>query len=473
MRRFKPALLCSLILLGFVAWRGWRKPPNAPVATLIIEAQGQQTIKGWGIYPCTFEINRATPDLYTIFNRANAQRLILKELGVSFVRANILPRSYDTKRDALDIRYLDATLVRQLKLARRFGHSKYLLTVWSPPAAWKNPPVTFGQDRSGKPSKLRPDREADYCRFVVRVLDFLTKQRGLSAPIAYSIQNEPSYAAAQWDGTAYDALQWRRVLVRMRRVLDSGGYKRVPLVGPECGDYARSVEFVGGPNLSALQNPAFKAAMAGFAYHGYTLYSRHAPYPQQLRQAAQTAHASGKDVWMTEWSIAQKRTPLEHALEVTQRLGRETAYIPTNYWTWWQGWYYRHPKGEVLLTGKDDKHLHISKTYYVLQKLWHSAPSGSIVHRVQSNDPDIKGFDPDEVQAVAFVHPRRTTLLLINPTPSAKTLHIKGLSGTKASLFLTTETLDMKDQGARAVKAGATLIQLPPRCIALLTTETK
>ncbi|MDQ3815852.1 MAG: hypothetical protein M3347_18240, partial [Armatimonadota bacterium] len=273
-----------------------RRAEDLPVTATVL-TEPQQTIKGWGCYPSTFQTDRPTAENFHIFNRPNAQRLIFKELGISFMRCNILPNSYDAHKDdgSLNTRYLDATLVRHLKIARRYGMTKYLLTVWSPPAIFRDPPFTTGQDnKTGKVSVLKPDREDDYCRYVVKVLDYLTKKQRLAKPLAYSIQNEPDAPASQWDGLAYDVAQWQRVVKMMRRTFDAGGYQDVPLIGPECSSYANSVGFVGGPDASALKNDnAFAAALAGFAYHGYI--SRTEPYPQQLRAVAQIARGMGKD----------------------------------------------------------------------------------------------------------------------------------------------------------------------------------
>lgn len=215
------------------------------------------------------------------------------------MRCEILAGSYDAKKDngSLDTAYLDASLARQMQIARRFGIDKTLLTVWSPPAIFKDPPTTFGTDpKTKRPAKLRRDREDDYCRYVVRVLDYLTKIKKLPVPVAYSIQNEPGYAAQQWNGTPYEAEQWARVLVLMRRTFDRSGYKKVKLIGPECGSYAESVAFMGGTNAPKLKNPQFRAALSGFAFHGYTRFSRRAPYPQQVQKMAKIAAAHGKDV---------------------------------------------------------------------------------------------------------------------------------------------------------------------------------
>lgn len=159
---------------------------------------------------------------------------------------------------------------------------------------------------------------------------------------------------------------------------------------------------------------------------------------------------------------------MEHALETSQRLAREMAYIPCNYWTWWQGWYPVSPKSEVLISGVDDKKLTVSKTYYVLQKLWHSAPAGSIVHRVSSSDSQIRGYDPFEVQCVAFQFEKRSTLLIINATSLQKTLQISGFRGKTATPFLTDGKNDMKPQKRIRVRGNAVSWKMPKRSILIL-----
>ena len=421
-------------------------------------------------------MDRGNPENYNIFHRPHVQRLLLKDLGISFMRCNILPESYDAAKDdgSLNTRYLDETLVRQLKMARGWGMTRYLLTVWSPPAIFKDPPIPEGlEQKTHRPVKLKPEREADYCRYVVKTLDYVTKKQGLAKPIAFSIQNEPGAAVPLWDGTVYDAAQWQRVCKKMRRALGAGGYCDVPVIGPEAATYTDSVAFVGGPDAPALKtDKVLAASLAGFAYHGYSAVSQLAPAPQQLRSVAQVAHGMGKDVWMTEWCImGRPLAPIDHSIEVMQRLAREMTYIPTNYWTWWQGWWFSYPKNETLLTGTDDNHLYISKTYRILQRLWHSAPSGGVVKFVRTSDPEIKGFDPNKVQTVAFSYRSHTTVLFVNPSAQTKLLTVKGLNGKQATAYLSTANLDMALQKAPALQHGVTTATLPPRSIIVLVTK--
>lgn len=471
----KDSILTAFLLVATLAgtaalcWRGLN-PATPPVTVLTVEPQARQTLKGWGVYPGTYQLERPNPSRYWIFDRPNAQRLIFGELGASYLRCNIYPGSYDSKRDdgSLDLKYLNASLVRYLKLARRFGHKKYILTVWSPPKAFKSPSSHLGVDPKTKaPTYLRRDREADYCRYVVRVLDYVTKVQHLPAPLAFSIQNEPGYTPTLYDGTAYSFSQWRRVTTAMRQALDKGGYKEVKVIGPDAGEYEFSMLYLGGQGAPALaEEPEFNAALDGLAFHGYSPSMLQPEAHPAMRTTAQTFLASKRDVWMTEWCITLPMERMQHTLTVAQHLGREMAYIPCNYWTWWQGWYYQHPKSEVLVTGEDDNDLHISKTYYFFKTLWHLAPAGSVVHRVTSNDEQISGYHWDEVQTVAFRTGKRTTLMVVNPTPHAKQTQVAGVEPSRMRHYLTTDGMDMALQ-----HPSGSSIKLPAHSVSLLTWE--
>ncbi len=467
MSRFSCIRFLSLIILPFL---GCAAPKTAP-AVLTIDSTPQQTIRGWGIYPCTIRNDRPNAELYTLWKRPNAARLIWRDLNATYWRSEILPGSYDARRDdgSLDLKYLDQSLVREIKLAKFYGQTRYILSVWSPPAPFKSPTTTLGVDpKTKRTAVLRPSREADYCRFVARVLKHLQTQK-LPLPFALSVQNEPNYAPELWNGTRLSPAQWQRLTIEMRAELDENGFKNIQLIGPEGGSYRDSVEFVGGVAASALKNAQFDKALGGFAFHGYTALSKHQPDLDNLRAVATKMQRAGKSVWQSEWSIpGDKPDALNHVLETAQRLGRETTFVPCNYWSWWQGYYPRHSKGEVLLTCADDAHLHISKTFRFLQCLWKNAPAGSVVHRVESSDAQLSGFDAQKVQCVAFENGARQTILLVNPTDKAKVIELRGLHAATATPYLTDQTRDMEMQSPIAAKNGAASWSLPVRCVCVL-----
>ena len=467
------AALALALLLLLLPLSGCSAPQPAP-AVLTIDPAPQQTILGWGVYPCTIRNDRVNAELYTLWHRPNAARLIWRDLHPTFWRCEILPGSYDARRDdgSLDVKYLDESLGRQIRLGRSYGQTRYILSVWSPPAPFKSPPTTLGVDpKTKRAAVLKPAREGDYCRFVARVLKQLQTEK-LPIPFALSVQNEPDYAAPLWNGTQLTPTQWARLVVKMRAVLDENGFGKVQIIGPDAGNYADSIAFVGGAKAPILADAKLNQALGGFAFHGYTPLSKYAPHPQNLRAVALQMQGAGKTIWQSEWSQpGDKPDPLVHVLETAQRLGRETATIPCNYWSWWQGWYFRHPKGEVLLTGSDDAHLNISKTFTFLSCLWKNAPAGSVVHRVASNDAELSGDDAEKVQCVAFENPKNQTLLLVNPTSNVKEVQLRGLKGRAATPYLTDKARDVAPQNALAIKGGAANWNLPPRCVCVMVAQ--
>ena len=466
---FRSLLIRSLPLI-ILPLAGCAAKKPAP-AVLTIAATPQQTIRGWGIYPCTIRNDRPNADLYTLWKRPNAARLIWRDLNITYWRSEILPGSYNEKRDdgSLDLKYLDESLGRQIKLAKFYNKTRYILSVWSPPAPFKSPATTLGVDAKTKQTaRLRPEREGDYCRFVARVLKHLQAEK-LPLPFAFSVQNEPNYAPDLWNGTRLSPAQWQRLTVEMRAQLDKSGFKNVQIIGPEGGSYRDSVEFVGDVAASALSNPQFDKALGGFAFHGYTALSKHQPDLDNLRAVALKMQGAGKSVWQSEWSIpSDKPDALDHVLQTAQRLGRETAFVPCNYWSWWQGYYPRHPKGEVLITGKDDDNLHISKTFYFLKFLWKNAPAGSVVHRVDSSDAEISGFNAERVQCVSFENGARQTILVVNPTGKIKPIQLRGLHAATATPYLTDQTRDMAIQAPLAIANSAANWTLPPRSVCVV-----
>ena len=411
------------------------------------------------------------PSFIHLWKRPNAARLIWRDLHPTYWRCEILPGSYDAKRDdgSLDIKYLDESLVRQIKLARSYDQTRYILSVWSPPAPFKSPATTLGVDpRTKRAAVLRTDREGDYCRFVARVLKQLQNEN-LPLPFALNVQNEPNYAAQGWNGTQLSPARWQRLIIAMRAVLDAQGFSNIQLIGPEGGSYRDSVTFAGGAKAPALDDARFDRALSGFAFHGYTLFSKHQPDLNELRDVALQMQRAGKTVWQSEWSIpSDKPDPLDHVLQTAQRLGRETATIPCNYWSWWQGYYPRHPKGEVLITGQDDAHLHVSKTFYFLSCLWKNAPAGSAVHRIVSDDAELSGNDADKVQCVAFENAKSQAILLVNPTELAKAIQLRGLKGGAATPYLTDIGRDMAPQTALTIANGTAGWTLPARSVCVL-----
>ena len=318
---------------------------------------------------------------------------------------------------------------------------------------------------------LRPEREADYCRFIVRVLKHL-QARKLPIPFALSAQNEPNYAPELWNGTQLSPAQWQRLTIEMRAQLDKSGFKNIEIIGPEGGSYRDSVAFVGGVAASALGDEKFNRALGGYAFHGYTLF------------------LNINRIWIIARSRARNAT--RGQTDLAERNGRFRTTNPTRSITSCKprnGWAAKprsfraiigvggraitrvFPKAKFLIAGPDDNDLHISKTYYFLKFLWKNAPKGSVVHRVESSDAEISGFNAERVQCVAFENGARQTVLLVNPTDKIKAVELRGLTAATATPYLTDKSRDMETQAPIAVVNGAANWTLPARAVCVITTR--
>lgn len=78
---------------------------------------------------------------------------------------------------------------------------------------------------------------------------------------------------------------------------------------------------------------------------------------------------------------------------------------------------------------------------------------------------------PDPMDMLAFVGKGKTVVLLTNPTPTARKLKIKGLTGTSAELFRTSTSEDMADTGSQPVAKGETTVLLPGTAVLILETN--
>jgi O-glycosyl hydrolase len=269
------------------------KLPPLPVHAEILPEK-RQAIKDWGAYPAFLRTDWPSGGRHHILDKPDVQQMVYKDLGITLMRTSFFPKSYDEKKDdgTLNTAYLDQTIVAHVRTAQENGVKRYIVSIWSPPPVMKDPPIEEGRDKDGKPSRLRPEREDDYVRYVVNVLDHL-KQRGVGAPVAFSVQNELTYPA-RWDGCKYEPEQYVRVVKKMRRALDAAGYKDTLIFGPESGSYAGNIDYLGGPEMPLMRQDAeLRDAVDVIAFHGYSEWSDKDDIPQRMRRWVETAHSLG------------------------------------------------------------------------------------------------------------------------------------------------------------------------------------
>ncbi len=484
--------------------------------SLTVTDETLQEIKGWGVFGGYHRQSDWSPDFGLVaredvpdsVDKNNILDALWKDLGVTIGRVDLAPTYYDPKASDKVNKFKITDLVKHLQAAKERGVSEYKVVVWSPPASMKEPARTDGsfwrrvgdgtnkvawyagieKDAAFEKAKtsLREDKEAEFVEYYANAVKYLTTQ-GLPAPVAVSLQNEPRWSP-EYDACLYSPAQYHRVAIALRAALNKEGLTTVKLIGPEHNDYGDGTH--GNPifykgwsalgKVNGKPNP-LAAALAGVASHSYDLskgdkWDKKA-YLGEYSSSLNRLHSEFPewDFWATEHSIDFENDMDEMELTMTaiRQFNREIATLPHNYWFWWQGYSPTDPPNhlQALLTGTDSD-LKKSKLYHIFSKLWNAAPPGSLVRKVTSDHPEIIANDAFEIDTVAFERPDGTVVFLVcNPTSSALTTTLSGMSGSTAKVFQTTAEKDMVPQADLVTTDGRASYEFPAGSIVLFVCE--
>lgn len=447
----------------------------SPVYDLTVSDTDQQTVKGWGVFPSW---NRADWNRNFI-DKTGAQQALFQDLGASMFRIMIPAVAGDGDGNLITAKMQE--IYDLVHVAENKGMHDYMISVWSPPVGMKTIPTVNGWTGT-EHVRLRTDKEEAYTSYLVAAIQWLAAQ-GASVPKALSFQNEPlSQIISEWCYWGGDnGAQYQRVAKLLRSKLDAAGLNSVQILGPEGATYHEN-ELLLGQDFSALtQDAALDDAIAGLTSHSYFSkgYDNTGVYQDYLDALN---HFPEKDRWQTEYStLISGISEMDMAINVSQRLAGDMAFVENNYWFWWLGWANgRHPSdvGEVLLDG-DGYTVTKSKAFYVLSKIFNNVPVGSKVRRINADPASgLTMADSVWMDGVAFVNGDQTTALVVNPTGEAKTVNLKGLTGLTANVYQATSAIalgqDMTLAASRNIHGGtASFIELPAKSVSVVvTTET-
>ncbi|MBW4081553.1 sugar-binding protein [Paenibacillus sp. S150] len=465
-------LTAALVMSVYPAWPA-KAGAASPVYDLTVSDTDQQTVKGWGVFPSW---NRADWNRNFI-DKTGAQQALFQDLGASMFRIMIPAVAGDGDGNLIGAKMQE--IYDLVDVAENHGMHDYIISVWSPPVGMKTIPTVNGWTGT-EHVRLRTDKEDAYTSYLVDAIQWLTAE-GASVPQALSFQNEPlSQIISEWCYWGGDnGVQYQRVAKLLRSKLDAAGLNSIQILGPEGATYHEN-ELLLGQDFSALtQDTELDNAIAGLTSHSYFSkgYDNTGVYQDYLDALN---HFPEKDRWQTEYStLISGISEMDMAINVSQRLASDMAFIRNNYWFWWLGWANgRHPTdvGEVLLDG-DGYTVTKSKAFYVLSKIFSNVPVGSTVRRINA-DP-ASGLTTDDsvwMDGVAFVSGSQTTALVVNPADQAKTVNIKGLTGMTANVYQTAPDIalgqDMRLAASRNIQGGtASVIELPAKSVSVVVTS--
>ena len=421
--RFRQALRASLsACLLAAACFGAIRPASAQYSATV-SGTNLQTVKGWGCHAYDKPVSATVTQAFCVDLGMTVDRIYLGSDVGSDDQGNINSAVFDPICSAIG--------------SFNSHGIKYILCSWSPNPGMKTPAINTTAD-------LRTDHEGQFANYFVNLCRYL-QNKGLPLPIAISVQNEPT-TTADYDNmhfvneNNFDYSQYYRVIKDLRAKLDTNGFSSVKLLGPEDGSYDTgnnwgcSLAFLGGNGFSALNDSALNNAIWGVSSHSYN-WGGGVGY---LQQWAGSAEQWGKDKWMTEYSYIENgetnTVPIDVAVWGTRRLISDMVCVRNNYWLWWDGYSPGIPVNEVLMA---DDGVTKYPMFYVLSRIFKSAPVGSVVRRVTSTDPNMVTNDDIWMDGMAFVSGGSTTVVLVNFSGTDRTTSVNGLTGTSAQVYQT------------------------------------
>ncbi len=451
---------------------------------LTIEAQPQQTIRGWGCFP-GYHRRISWGAEWQVADHLQVVRQLGAELGTTFVRVDAAPDYYDASTRGVR-QSVVVELVDHLRAMRDQGVSDWIMSVWSPPEAFKEPQArdgyiwrdkATGKKVAAKPgiendaafekveTRLREDSEEAFATYLAAVVRHVVDQ-GLRPPLGIWVQNEPGDAPG-YDGCKYGPEQWLRVMRLTRARLDAAGLRQVALHAADTNDQPQSFGFLGGDWSGFDDKEALRGIAGAATYHTYDQYVGDPAHRLRSAQALGAAadrlrREHGIESWMTEWCIDaasypdgyQESTAITAAIYAMRHFARDLVVCRPNAWAWWSGWGKGAPLETNLLFGDPAKPTP-SIVHGVLRTLWRSASPGVVVKRVVSSNPALVGDAANAVDLVAFDGPNAMTVLLINPTTDGLPVQLSGIArATTAQLHVASSQAPMHETGHVPIANG-------------------
>jgi len=537
--RTRSASLC--LFAGLSALGTTNLTPKAQAITLTISSTKRSDIKGWGLVPSYYNGSRPEQN-YTEQTKPLVSDAVYG-VGQSFVRLELSGGYYRSADAAFSVNSITFNttnsnnpgswaqdrmdyMVNEMNLAKSKGVSKYILSSWSPPDAFKtvgtpttpntftlapDNPIRYGTTKlsTGETIRtcLRQDREAAYCNWYVAAMKYLIQQTGWT-PTAISIQNEPTMLSVGYSGCYWDAAQYYRVAKLMRSTMNANGLSGVIILGHDdtfrcttSTDHSASPAPAGifgwtfpvlTPN-NANYDATLAAAIGGYAFHSYDLGDQWGTTGGEY--TVRTNGGPPRDIWMTEWNDHNENSgdgggmaDIDFTIKCFRHLACDFVTMPYNYWCYWTAWTRENGVvngGELLGSqnvGGVSQPIY-SKKYPIFQKIYQTVKAGEWVSKtvatddveLQSKKDQYQQYQPNLVSLIAFEKNDATASLLVisNPSTTARSgVVISGLKGSSAVVYQTTASQTMSQAQFGTITSGQfTLTTLPARSVVLVSSS--
>jgi len=352
---------------------------------------------------------------------------------------------------------------------------------------------------------LLPEYEPAQVKSIINALKAVRKA-GLKMPAVVTPFNEPSAPVVSNNETnpttgSMSREQCVRIAKLLRAEMNKAGFNDVPVGYSENGqpmyanfyagnDIGRTeglyADVFGGEKNWTFFNSASKnydatldSAVGAFTTHSYY------PSVRDINDyvAGYNLTNKGRDNWMTEyclWGGKYNEINKNYNQELLRKFVSDIVFFKFNYWEFWNIWNISSPAPctDILCGGSDGLNRKPA-AYYALSKIFKNIkPGKTFVRRVSSALPDFTVKNATAMNAVAFVSPQKTVVVLINSSANEISTNLKGLYGKKAEVF----QIDGSDNNLfntdmtlidtpRIINGTINYINLPHNTITVVTTN--
>jgi O-glycosyl hydrolase len=449
-------------------WVQMEKDPGTEAVQVSFDVNTTyQTIEGFGFFGAASTWWDSPVVLYT----DEWAEMIIGEMGLTMWRNELYPH-IPVESDALDPpdENQDGNWRKQRPVvqglvdkAKEHGFDlKIILTIWSPPASFKN----NGSTKRG--GTLKVESYDDYADWLISGLDMYKNDIGVDV-YGLSIQNEPLFNVPYNSGILQPS-QYVAVLNAIAPKIKEK-HPNVKLYGAE-----HMLENETGNFNSSFGNAVLKNTGAGtldvYAVHGYDNKRALSVTSTGWRNYRNNL-SDGKPIWMTEtsgyvddWIMGDGRGVVEAwgAFPYAQQIGVALKEGKISAWMHWMGCDQTHSVGDpfALMSWKKDKYL-VGKRYWVSKHYYRYIRPGAKMTAVTCADINL--------MVIPFSHPeeKRFTVVVLNASRISKKIELPtDLFGGEFSMYQTTETGTVNCAPVRLNSDAPNVIVVPGESVVTL-----
>lgn len=444
------AAVCALVCAAAAA-----EVRAEDVKTITVMPYRRQEIKGWGFFPTlnlggVLDKSRSSNNAPKSTIEDAVMSKLINDFGITMFRQDLMVQCGNAD-GSLNTDWMDK-LTDALRVMIDGGVKEYMLTAWGVPEGM------YYKDAASK-NYIKEESEDDYCTFVVNAFKYIT-DKGLPAPIGFSIMNEPQ------DGRHWERVtmkQYARITKKMRKALDEGGFSDVMLLGPENAGYYQYFDQM-GTNYSALyDDPEFAQSLGALITHSYYFINSGGKPTDTYRFDMNASNFPHMERWETEFSGGMSSGEGIISMEqrscilTTQIMTADIVWSGMNRWLYWNGFDFRqyvYPNGDIrfmdsgklgsvqsLGYGDGVNWMKKTKGGVSLSTIWKNVPIGSVVHRLWTDDKEVKNDYNLAADLAAFERKDGTNVLvIINESNNIRKYNVNGVSGKSASVYTVSDS---------------------------------